>query len=449
MKKLILLPLLFLPFLLMAQELPRKIYHGAAVSMISDSLKKVTGLSYGLKIETILPEGTLAATSAKPGDVLLQVNDSLLRTNADLVRFPLYEGMAVRYQIFRDDKKSYLKAVARPKPMEKPVTGTARYVTVPFGKSRLRGILNIPAGSGPFPAVLFIQGYTCNAVCDLPDWHPYRKIPEGLTANGYVVLRIEKPGVGESQGEIQCEDMDLYTEAKSFQSGLDYLHSLAEVNKQKIFVYGHSLGGVIAPMLDHNKITGGIAAYGTSHEPWFEYLIKMIRYQNPNLGADYIENEAKVRKYHRLFYELMINRKMPVDVCKLDTVYKNMMTEDLQYDGGRRLFGRDISTFRDLNDVNLTKAWASFPKPVLIMFGTADIEVMTPDASKEIVAIINRYHPGNGTFRQMEDTNHSFAKVGPMEVEYIHQQEGLRTQDIKEKFNDDSYRYFVEWANQY
>ncbi len=447
MKKLILLPFLFVSCLLTAQDLPRKIFHGTAVSVINDSIKKATGLTYGLKIETIFPEGTMATTSAKAGDILLMVNDSVLRTNTDLIRFPLNEGMAVRYQIFRDGKKSFLKAVARPKPVETPRQGTIRYVTVPFGKNRLRGILNIPQGTGPFPAVLFIQGYTCSAVCDLPDWHPYRKVPEGLAANGYIVLRVEKPGIGESQGEIRCEDMDLNTEAKSFEAGLDYLNTLAEVKKNKIFVYGHSLGGIVAPMLDHTKITGGIAAYGTTHEPWFEYLIQMIRYQNPNLGADYIDNETRVRKYHRLFFELMENKKMPAEVCKLDTAYERMMTEDLQYDGGRRLFGRDITTFWDLNDVNLTKEWAAFSKPVLIMYGTADIEVMTADAPKEIIAIVNRYHPGNGTFRFMENTNHSYAKVGPMEVEYIHQQEGLRTSDIKEHFNDDSYRYFLDWAN--
>jgi len=33
-----------------------------------------------------------------------------------------------------------------------------------------------------------------------------------------------------------------------------------------------------------------------------------------------------------------------------------------------------------------------------------------------------------------------------MEVEYIHQQEGLRVNDMKEKFNEDGFRYFVEWA---
>ena len=447
MKKLITVPLLFIFLTCIGQDLPRKIYHGAAVSALNDSLKKATGLSYGLKLENILPEGTLSTTGARKGDILLMVNDSTMRTNNDLIRFPLNEGMAVRYQIFREGKKFYLKAVARPKPVETAAKSTVRYVTVPFGKNRLRGILNIPQGTGPFPAVLFIQGYTCSAVCDLPDWHPYRKVPEGLAANGFIVLRIEKPGIGESQGEIQCEDMDLDTEAKSFESGLDYLAALPEVKKSKIFVYGHSLGGIVAPMLDHKKITGGIAAYGTTHEPWFEYLIQMIRYQNPNLGADHLDNEVRVRKYHRLFFELMENKKMPEEVCKLDTAYRRMMTEDLQYDGGRRLFGRDITTFWDLNDVNLTKQWADFGKPVLIMYGTADIEVMTPDAPKEIISIVNRYHPGNGTFRLMENTNHSYAKVGPMEVEYIHQQEGLRTTDIKEKFNNDSFLYFLEWAN--
>lgn len=120
-----------------------------------------------------------------------------------------------------------------------------------------------------------------------------------------------KTGIGESDGPTICEDMDLLTEAKGFEAGLDYLHSLAESKKEKVFVYGHSLGGIVAPLLDKNKITGGIAAYGTSDEPWFEYLIQMIRYQNPNLGADYLENEVKVRKYHRLLFELMENKKLP------------------------------------------------------------------------------------------------------------------------------------------
>jgi pimeloyl-ACP methyl ester carboxylesterase len=445
-KLLILLLPVMLQFTVRAQQLPRKIYHGVAITAINDSVKKATGLTAGLHIDKILPEGTIARTDIAVGDILLSVNDSIVRTSTELSKLYIQEGFAVRYHIYRAGKKRIVKGIAQAKPEEKPSVGDTRYVTVPFGKNRLRGILNIPSGTGPFPAVLFIQGYTCSPVCDLPDWHPYRRIPEGLAANGYIVLRIEKPGIGESDGPTVCEDMDLLTEAKGFESGLDYLHSLPEVKKEKVFVYGHSLGGIVAPLLDKNKITGGIAAYGTSHEPWFEYLIQMIRYQNPNLGADYLENEVKVRKYHRLLFELMENKKLPREVCKIDTSYERIMREDLQYDGGRRLFGRDASVFWDLNTVNLPERWASFGKPVLILYGTADIEVMTPDASKEIIAIVNRYHPGTGTFRELVHTNHSFAKVGPMEVEYIHQQEGLRVNDMKEKFNEDGFRYFVEWA---
>ena len=64
-----------------------------------------------------------------------------------------------------------------------------------------------------------------------------------------MVYRIEKPGMGDSISEKPCRDIDFTTESKAFLQGLNALKTHTQVDPDKVFLFGHSLGVLHAPVI--------------------------------------------------------------------------------------------------------------------------------------------------------------------------------------------------------
>ena len=94
---------------------------------------------------------------------------------------------------------------------------------------------------------------------------------DSLTAKGFVTIRVEKTGMGDSKG-LPCNECDFHTEKQGFLDGLKQLKSLPYVDKQNIFIAGFSIGGVIAPLIAQPEPVKGIIVYGTAGRNWLEYL---------------------------------------------------------------------------------------------------------------------------------------------------------------------------------
>ena len=97
-------------------------------------------------------------------------------------------------------------------------------------------------------AMLFIPGYTCSSQDGWSADHPYARIVNAFSKAGYVVLRVKKTGLGDSEGTPPCADCDQLGEVESFVAGLRKLKSLPYVDSTQVFIFGHSMGGVVGPM---------------------------------------------------------------------------------------------------------------------------------------------------------------------------------------------------------
>ena len=422
-----------------AQELPRKPFHGFRSQPCEGGGVIVGGLA---------PNGTALAMGLHSGDTLLLVNDRPIGGERGLTALSETKvGEHVSYTVKHGDERRVLTGTVLARPLEVDEDLEHTYGAVAHAGGRLRCIVTRPKGSsGKKPGVLFIQGLTCTAVCDLAVDHPYRRITSDIARQGMIAMRVEKPGQGDSEGPLKCEDMDLLQEADAFREALLYLRSLPDVDTSRIFVFGHSLGGITGPLITERERVCGIATYGTSHVPWFEYFLQMLRIQGTFSKTDPLELEAAMRKYHRLLYALLVERRTPLEEVQLDSSYGDLLRKDLQWDGGRRLLGRDMRVFWDLNGVDLSQAWHATSAPVLSMFGTADMEVMTADAAKQITLIVNHGHPGNGTYLEFDSVDHSFAQVGNMEEEYKVNGTSGYWDVIREKYDGRVAAAFVEWA---
>lgn len=108
--------------------------------------------------------------------------------------------------------------------------------------------ITLPEGKGPFPAVLFLTGSgPQNRDEEIFGHKPFAVLADFLTRRGFVVLRADDRGVGQTTGNAQdATQKDLLADATA---AFDYLKSRKEVNQQQIGILGHSQGGMTAEIM--------------------------------------------------------------------------------------------------------------------------------------------------------------------------------------------------------
>ena len=123
-------------------------------------------------------------------------------------------------------------------------------VTFQNGDVTLAGTLDLPAGDGPFPAIVTVHGsppLTRNDIYNL-------NISHFFVQNGYAVLRYDKRGAGESTGEYP--DVGTHEEgeanvnilADDALAGVEFLKNHDLIDPDKIGLAGHSQAGWIIPL---------------------------------------------------------------------------------------------------------------------------------------------------------------------------------------------------------
>jgi len=199
----------------------------------------------------------IAALDGTPATSIIQVQSIIGRHRG---------GDSLPIDIVRGGDSKRLVARLKMFPFEQLPNTVFEYghVTLPDGL-RLRTIVSRPAAaSGPVPAVLFIQGGGCSSI-DVP-WAPPNVWPYALisaiAARGFVTMRVDKPGAGESEGP-PCPEGGFDAEMAGYRAALHALTADSAVDPSRIYLFGDSLGGFMAPLLANETRVAGISAYGT------------------------------------------------------------------------------------------------------------------------------------------------------------------------------------------
>ncbi len=117
-----------------------------------------------------------------------------------------------------------------------------------FDSVRLAGTLTYPKKGTNFPAVVLISGSgPQDRNSELFGHQPFHVIADYLTKKGIAVLRVDDRGTGESEGTYN--ETNLAGFIRDTEYAVAYLKTRKEINSKKIGLVGHSLGGVIAPMI--------------------------------------------------------------------------------------------------------------------------------------------------------------------------------------------------------
>ena len=413
MKKLVFILLItFVSTSLFSQNITRKAQIGIRVAEINDSVKTALNLvsKDGVLVTSVTSGSTSEAAGLKVNDVVLKVNDVItytVKAYREAVK-NIRENDKVKFNLIRNSQTLVLNAAAVGMPYEKSDKYDVVYDEVKFKDGYLRIITTKPKSAGKFKTVLFIPGYMCYSLDNLGK-HPYGQFVDKLSDRGYAVVRVEKSGMGDCMNTPDCFDIGYATELEGFETGFQKILEYDFVDKDNVFIFGHSLGGYQAPMIDKNKVAKGVIVCGTGLKTWYEYILEMFRFQNPIMGVDYVENEKIVTKMINILYDYLIMKKHPKDVAVNDEI-KSIMKDYMEFDGGDMVWSRNYRFWQELQDLNMPQVWKDVKANVLVIRGEGDIEAFSNVDHQDIVSIVNLYNPGKGKFLLIPNMDHGFAK---------------------------------------
>lgn len=105
---------------------------------------------------------------------------------------------------------------------------------------KVYGMLHLPEGEGPFPAITLLHGFTGTRV---ESHRLFVKAARAIAAEGLAALRFDFRGSGESEGEFV--DMTLQGEVADARRAFDFLVQQSEIDTGRLGLLGLSLGGVV------------------------------------------------------------------------------------------------------------------------------------------------------------------------------------------------------------
>ena len=177
-----------------AQSIQRKGGLGVAFyQQISDSM--ITALAYtkGAIVQSVLPGTTASQLGVRVHDIIMRVNDSLIRKPADLPAAAknLRGGDMVRIDLMRERKLIKLKGYVQPRPQETSTTASVIYGEFAYGKGLVRTIYKAPLHTKPLATIYFLQGISCYSLDNLLPNDMTKQANDALVDRGFAVYRME------------------------------------------------------------------------------------------------------------------------------------------------------------------------------------------------------------------------------------------------------------------
>jgi dienelactone hydrolase len=169
-------------------------------------------------------------------------------------------------------------------------------VASPLGP--LRGALTLPAGKGPFPAVVLVAGSGPNDLDEtVGGSKPFRDIAEGLARAGIASLRYDKRT--RDYGLKTAANPRFTVDDEVTDDALTALHLLAKqkgIDPHRVFVLGHSLGAQMAPRIaQRDPQLAGVVMLAAPARPLLSVIAEQAREQGIRHGADKARIEADLK----------------------------------------------------------------------------------------------------------------------------------------------------------
>jgi uncharacterized protein len=294
----------------------------------------------GMNIAGVIEGGMAMRAGLLPGDILTSLAKQPTRNLCELAAALRAAGTTAATQIiFIRGGDLYVRGV--------DVVLLARDPSVTYGEhAGLRTLATEPANARAL--IVFLQGIACESIDTPLADTPLELLIRAWTSAGYATLRFDKRGIGDSDGG-PCRDNDFTAELADARTIVEHAASIARTRGIPLVVFGHSVGGIIAPQIAQHA--RALMVYGTPVMPWFDCLQDSIRRQLELRGADARTIHDELGKLARLADDGELN-------------------------------GRSAGYHRQLAAVDIAAAWRTVSAPVLVVRGEHDWVVRPDDQAR-------------------------------------------------------------------
>lgn len=397
-----------------AGALPRKPTFGAQLAPVPSDVRTQAGLQEGegLLLPMVLPGQTAEAAGLRSGDILISIGGERVTGNATVLSFirDNQSGATVKFEIWRNGKRESLTGKLVERARESSTDYDLDYSHVVSNGKRMRTVASKPKASGRFPAILLIQGLG-PSVMDVPLTSPgaYSKILHAFATDGWVTFRVDKPGVGDSEGG-PYEAVDFDTEMDIYRQSLKRLKELPYVDPDKIFIFGHSMGGAFGPIVASEFKLRGVAVAGTVCKTWTEYFLENTRRQEILAGRSLTAIDATLRNQAAAMSCLLDLKMKPDEVI---AKFPHLAAAVREVAPSGLMYGRTVDFWAQLAGYNFPDFWTKVDAHVLALWG--DSEFITTEEDHPLIAeIVNGARPGYGKYVKLNGSDHGFKKTSSM-----------------------------------
>jgi len=251
---------------------------------------------------------------------------------------------------------------------------TEQEVSFRNGEVTLAGTLLLPKAGGAHPATVFLHGSGAEAR------FASRFLAEYMADRGIAAIIYDKRGVGRSTGDWKQADFnDLASDAIA---AINLLKTRKEIRADKIGVYGHSQGGMLAPLVATRStdVAFVISAAGGA-VPLYEAEVNSLVNQLREQGISNAEMEEAKPFIQKLVDVLRTGKGHDELDAAADKVRATKWYPMLQVPARDSWFW---AFYQRIANYNAADQWARVTVPSLVIYGERDALV---PVSRSIAAI--------------------------------------------------------------
>jgi len=260
------------------------------------------------------------------------------------------------------------------------------------GEFPLNGKLTLPDGAqGPVSAAILVHGSgSTNMDEKIYANTPFRDLAEGLAERGIAAIRYDKRSFVHARKLVKMRGFTVYDETiEDVLLAAAMLRGDARIAGDKVFIIGHSMGGMLAPRIDAEggDFAGLVIMAGTPR------LLEEVIFEQLD---EYIENHSGLICYLAKKQSAALRKKL-AGTYEMD----DEKAKDIKVMGGTSVW-----YFKEMGEKNSPKYLALTKKPILVLHGEKDAQVRTDlDFEKYRELLAGR---DNAFFKLYPDLNHLF-----------------------------------------
>ena len=260
-------------------------------------------------------------------------------------------------------------------------------------KYPLNGLLTIPEGiTEPVPAVVFVHGSGASNMDEkVGKLTPFKDLAEGLAKLGVASIRYDKRSF--AHGLKMIREKDITVKEETIEDAIlatEMLKKDSRIDKDNIFIIGHSMGAMLAPRID---------AEGGNYKG-----LIMMAGSPRKLEEIMIDQNEDVLHSTKGFVRWIVKKQ----VAKITEMFEGLyLLSDEDAKKKKVGGGTTLYYFKEMGEHSASDYLTTTQKPMLIMQGEKDFQATVGkdfQAYKQLLGNKN-----NVAFRLYENLNHAFV----------------------------------------